>query len=116
MPTRPTLFDVRVTMSVVQILKSARNAYSVVINAAPSGRNGVDAPAVRETRDLLATVTPHVCRQQITHRLVVGYATLMGAGVTEAEPSGRAATEYEMLWFELAAKLNLKVRGANHAS
>lgn len=115
-PTRPTLFDVRVTMSVVQILKSARAAYSVVVNAAPSRRNGVEASAVRETRDLLATVTPHVCRQQITHRLVVGYATLMGAGVIEAEPGGRAATEYETLWFELAAKLGLQARGVHHAA
>jgi chromosome partitioning protein len=114
-PTRPSLFDVRVTMSVIQILKSAQRPYTVVINAAPPRRNGAEAPAVRETRDLLATVTRHVCAEQIAHRLVVGYAILMGAGVIEAEPGGRAAAEYEALWRSLRAKLNERTGSKNVA-
>jgi chromosome partitioning protein len=115
-PTRPTLFDVKVTMAALQILKSAqRAAYAVVINAAPPRRNGAEAPAVRETRDLLATVTRHVYEQQITQRLVLGYAILTGAGVIETEPGGRAAWEYEALWKSLRAKLNQRTGSKNVA-
>jgi chromosome partitioning protein len=106
-PTRPTLFDLRVTRSVIQLLRSTQQAYAVVINAAPARRRDGDAPAVRETREALASVTKRVWPRQITHRMAVVYATLTGAGVAEAEPAGLAAQEYAALWNALRADLKL---------
>ncbi|AUD00259.1 ParA family protein (plasmid) [Bradyrhizobium sp. SK17] len=70
-PTRPTLFDLRVTRSIVQLLKSTQAAYAIIINAAPPRRRDGDAPAVRETREVLAPVARRVWSRQITHRLSV---------------------------------------------
>ena len=106
-PTRPTLFDLRVTRSIVQLLRSTQAAYAIIINAAPPRRRDGDAPAVREAREALAPVARRVWPRQITHRLAVVYATLSGAGVAEAEPAGVAAQEYAALWNALSADLNL---------
>ena len=106
-PTRPTLFDLRVTHSIVQLLRSTQAAYAIIINAAPPRRRDGDAPAVREAREALAPVARRVWPRQITHRLAVVYATLSGAGVAEAEPAGVAAQEYAALWNALSADLNL---------
>jgi chromosome partitioning protein len=106
-PTRPTLFDLRVTQDVIELLRSTRKAYAVVINAAPPRRQDGDAPAVREAREALAPITKRVWSRQITHRLAVGYATQAGAGVAEAEPAGFAAREYAALWNALRVNLNL---------
>lgn len=106
-PTRPTLFDLRVTRSIVQLLRSTQAAYAIIINAAPPRRRDGDAPAVREAREALAPVARRVWPRQITHRLAVVYATLTGAGVAEAEPAGVAAQEYAALWNALSADLNL---------
>jgi chromosome partitioning protein len=106
-PTRPTLFDLRVTRSIVQLLRSTQAAYAIVINAAPPRRRDVDAPAVREAREVLAPVARRVWPRQITNRLAVVYAALTGAGVTEAEPEGFAAQEYVSLWAALSADLKL---------
>lgn len=106
-PTRPTLFDLRVTRSIVQLLRSTQTAYAIVLNAAPPRRRDGDAPAVREARELLAPIARRVWPRQITHRLAVVYATLAGAGVAEAEPAGIAAQEYAALWSALSVDLNL---------
>jgi chromosome partitioning protein len=97
-PTRPTLFDLKVTRSLVQLLKSTSARYAVVINAAPPRRRDGDAPMVRETRDALANIGARLWKRQITHRLAVAYAIISGAGVIETEPEGFAAKEYSALW------------------
>jgi chromosome partitioning protein len=112
-PTRPTLFDLRVTRSIVQLLRSTQAAYAIVINAAPPRRRDGDAPAVREAREVLAPVARRVWPRQITHRLAVVYAALTGAGVAEAEPEGIAAQEYASLWAALSADLKL-IAGVNN--
>lgn len=113
-PTRPTLFDLRVTRSIVQLLKSTQAAYAIVINAAPTRRRDGDAPAVREAREALAPIARRVWPRQITHRLGVVYATLAGAGVAETEPASVAAQEYAALWNALTIDLNL-IAGEKYA-
>jgi chromosome partitioning protein len=107
-PMRPTLFDLKVTRALIQLLQSARASYAVVINAAPPLRQAGDSPMVRETRDALADIGPRLWSRQITHRLAVPYAVIGGAGVMETEPDGFAAREYGALWQAVCNKLKLE--------
>jgi chromosome partitioning protein len=104
-PMRPTLFDLKVTQGLIQLLQSAGADYAVVINAAPPLRREGDSPMVRETRDALAGIGAQLWRRQITHRLAVPYAVIGGAGVIETEPDGFAAKEYGALWQAIYKKL-----------
>jgi chromosome partitioning protein len=107
-PMRPTLFDLKVTQGLIQLLQSARADYAVVINAAPPLRREGDSPMVRETRDALAEIGARLWRRQITHRLAVPYAVIGGAGVIETEPDGFAAREYGALWRTVFKTLKLE--------
>jgi chromosome partitioning protein len=111
-PMRPTLFDLKVTRSLIPILDSAGCSYAVILNAAPPTRDLGESPMAREAREALADVGPRLWRRQITNRVTVPYATVRGAGVVETEPAGHAAYEYRALWN--AVRNTLKLKGPIH--
>jgi cellulose biosynthesis protein BcsQ len=104
-PLRPALFDLKVTRSLIERLRSARGQYAVVINAAPARRDGEDAPLVREARAALLDIGARLWRRQITHRVGIPYAAVAGAGVAEVEPDGAAASEYSALYASISRLL-----------
>lgn len=58
---------------------------------------------------MLASVVVHLFAQQITSRLIVGYATLTGCAVIEAGPAGLARVEYRQLWESWAWRWNVRM-------
>jgi chromosome partitioning protein len=107
-PTRPTFFDLRVTLPYLDLLRSVDRPYGVIINAAPPMRQGEDAPMVRDARQALARITMRVWRGQITHRHAVPYAVTAGRGVAETDPDGAAAAEYRALWSAVAHQSQIR--------
>jgi chromosome partitioning protein len=98
LPMRPTIFDLRATRHWIDLLRSAGQAFGVVINAAPPRREGIDAPAVRDARNALESLGVKPWPGQITHRLVIPQSCISGRGVAETDPAGPAAVEYAALW------------------
>src|SRR2546426_734192 len=49
-PTRPTLFDLSAVRETIDLCRAAHKPYAVVINAAPSKREDVEAPIVTQAR------------------------------------------------------------------
>jgi chromosome partitioning protein len=111
-PMRPTLFDLKVTHSLIPILNSAGCSFAVILNAAPPIRELGESPMVRQAREALADIGPRLWRRQITARVSVPYATVRGAGVAETEPAGHAAYEFRSLWN--AVRNTLKLKGPVH--
>jgi chromosome partitioning protein len=109
-PMRPNLFDLKVTRGLIPLLGSAGARYAVVLNAAPSLRDGIEAPMVRQARDALADIGPRLWKRQITQRSGVAYALVNGAGVIETEPESLAAREYGALWSAVRNALKLEAR------
>ncbi|MBP0115396.1 MULTISPECIES: ParA family protein [Bradyrhizobium] len=109
---RPTLFDLRVTRTAIQLLQSEGARYAVIFNAAPPYRGTCASPMVRDARQALADIGSRLWPHQITHRLSVPYSTVRGAGVAEVEPEGHAAAEYRALWRAICRDLRLD-GGAN---
>jgi chromosome partitioning protein len=111
-PMRPTLFDLKVTHSLIPIFDSAGASFAVILNAAPPIRDLGESPMVRQAREALADIGPRLWRRQITNRVTVAYATVRGAGVVETEPAGQAAHEFHSLWN--AVRNTLKLEGPVH--
>jgi chromosome partitioning protein len=109
---RPTLFDLKVTRTLVPILSSANSSFAVILNAAPPLRDLGESPMVRQAREALADIGPRLWRRQITNRVSVPYATVRGAAVIETEPAGLAAQEFRSLWN--AVRNDLKLEGPVH--
>lgn len=110
-PMRPTLFDLKVTHSLIRILDSVGCSYAVVLNAAPPIREFGESPMVRDARAALKDASPRLWQGQITNRVTVPHATVRGSGVVEFEPAGPAAREFRSLW--AAVSKSLKLEGAN---
>jgi chromosome partitioning protein len=109
---RPTLFDLRVTRTLIQLVQSVGARHAVIFNAAPPYRGACASPMVRDARQALADIGSRLWPHQITHRLSVPYSTVRGAGVIEVEPDGHAAAEYRALWRAIYRDLGLD-GGAN---
>ncbi len=110
-PMRPTLFDLKVTRSLVRILESASRSYGVILNSAPPIREAGESPMVRDARKALKDLQSRVWQGQITNRVTAPHATVRGSGVVEFEPAGPAAREFRSLW---AAVSNTKQKGSEH--
>lgn len=103
-PCRPALFDLEAIFSSIQIAKASRVKYAVVINAAPRGK------LADETREFLQKHDVPVLDTTICHRAAYGHALLDGRSVHEFEPRGKAATEVDALYGEIAKQLSLDKR------
>jgi chromosome partitioning protein len=106
--TRPTFFDLKVTWPYIELLRSGKRLYGIIINAAPPMRQGEDAPMVRDARQALAAAGKALWSRQITQRHAIPYAVIAGRGVIETEPDGPAALEYRALWNVVARSTQIR--------
>jgi len=106
-PTRPTFFDLKVTLPYIDLLRSVDRRHGIIINAAPPMRQGADAPMVRDARQAFAEITKRMWRGQITHRHAVPHSVTAGRSVIETEPDGAAAAEYRALWSMVARQTQI---------
>ena len=97
-PARLAVFDLAAIKETIELARSNRVPYAVVINAAPARRDNAEAPFVTESREVISRLDIPVWAGQITNRADYGYALGTGRGVTEFEPRSQAAAEITALW------------------
>jgi chromosome partitioning protein len=97
-PTRPTVFDLNAVRETIDICRSARKPYAVVINAAPTKRDDQESPIVTEAREGLAKLRVPVWNGQITNRSNFSIALATGEGAKEFDAESPAAAEIGRLW------------------
>lgn len=102
---RPSVFDLSTAQAWIRQLDAGRAPFLTAITAAQPRRSMIDAPTVRDAREILQTRTPHVWRGQISTRQSIVLATAQGKGVIEYEPVGAASAEYLVLWHRLWDRL-----------
>ena len=110
-PCRPGVFDIAAVQETIAFARRARTPYVVVINGAPSRREGGEAAAVAYTRDCLSRMEVPVWGGQITHRADFSLSLVSGQGVNEYDPSSQAAEEISRLWSAIEKSVAV-VRGA----
>ena len=97
-PTRPTVFDLTAVRETIDICRSARKPYAVVINAAPGKRDDQESPIVTQAREGLATLRVPIWGGQITQRTNFSLSLAAGEGAREYDPDSPAAAEIARLW------------------
>ena len=79
-PARPSVFDVAAVTETIEICRTMRTPYAVVINAAPAKRNDAEAAIVADARAGLTGIKAPVWSGQITQRSDLCFALGAGAG------------------------------------
>lgn len=97
-PCRPGVFDIVAVQETIAFARRTRTPYAVVINGAPSRREGSEAAAVAYTRDCLSRLDVPVWGGQITYRTDFSLSLASGQGAREFDASSQAAEEIGRLW------------------
>ncbi|MFZ5732229.1 MAG: AAA family ATPase [Pseudomonadota bacterium] len=97
-PARPGIFDINAVQETIQLCRSNRRPYAVVINGAPAMRDNVESRLVRLAREALAKFRVPVWGGQVTNRADLILALAHGEGAKEYFAEGRAASEISRLW------------------
>jgi len=97
-PCRPGLFDIDAVQETIALAQQARTPYAVILNAAPSKRQGIESSAVAAARKCLAQMDVPVWGGQITHRASYSLALSDGEGVKDFDCDPGSAAEISGLW------------------
>ena len=97
-PTRPTVFDLTAVRETIELCRSARKPYAVVVNAAPVKRDEQESPIVTQAREGLAKLRVPVWGGQITQRTNFSLSIAAGEGAREFDPNSPATAEVARLW------------------
>jgi chromosome partitioning protein len=114
-PCRPGVFDLVAVQETIAFARRLRTPYAVVINGAPSRREGSEAAAVAYTRDCLSRLDVPVWGGQITYRADFSLSLATGQGATEFDASSQAAEEIGRLWGAIEKSVQA-IRGARAAA
>lgn len=94
-PCRPAMFDLEAIFSTVQIAKTAKKPFAVILNAAPRGKLADECRAFLEKNSVpVLAITVHQWAS-------LGHALFDGRSVHEFEPDGKATAEIEALYSHL---------------
>ena len=97
-PTRPTVFDLTAVRDTIDLCRSARKPYAVVLNSAPVKRDDQESPIVAQAREGLAKLRVPLWGGQITQRTNFSLALAAGEGAREYDAGSPAAAEIARLW------------------
>ena len=97
-PARPGVFDLNAIKETIELARSARKPFAVVLNAAPPKRLDEEAPAMVGARASLADLDAPVWSGQISHRAAFSLALAHGEGAKEYDAESYAAAEIARLW------------------
>jgi len=114
-PARPGVFDINAVQETIQICRSARKPYAVVLNGAPARRGEGESPIVAIARETLAKFRAPVWGGQITNRADLLLALGHGEGAREYDAAGRAADEINRLWAAIERSIKA-IRGTQSAN
>jgi hypothetical protein len=112
---RDGVFDVNAVQETIQMCRTARKPYAVVLNGAPARRDDAESPIVTIAREALAKFRAPVWGGQITNRADLLMALGQGEGVREYYAEGRAAAEIGRLWAAIERSVRA-IRGTASAS
>ena len=121
-PVRGSMFDVQGTTETVDRLKRMGKGYALVLNQGEPKKMSVRNREALNAMENLNGGDREVCETVIAMRVAHSDAASTGAGVTEFEPSGKAAKEIEASWQEIkklmgdGAKASSKKKGKAHVS
>jgi cellulose biosynthesis protein BcsQ len=104
-PTRPTVFDLNAVRETIELCRASRKPYAVVINAAPSRREDVEAPMVSQAREGLAKLRVPVWGGQISNRANFSIALAAGEGAREFDSESAATAEISRLWAAISKSI-----------
>jgi chromosome partitioning protein len=95
---RPTFLDLAAAIQTAEIVRRLRKPALVVLNQAPSPRNGVEAPAVKRALDALKLL--RLPAAPVILRARAGYQSALESGrsVEELDPPADAGAEVGELW------------------
>jgi chromosome partitioning protein len=97
-PCRPGVFDLVAVQETIVLARHLRTPYAVVINGAPSRREGSEAAAAAYTRDCLSGMDVPVWGGQISYRSDFSLSLATGQGAKELDANSQAADEIGRLW------------------
>lgn len=97
-PTRPTTFDLRAVARTADLVRGVKCPGLIVINQAQPSRVVGESALTKEARAVAASLGLPTAQTALTSLVAFSYATAEGNGVTEYEPTGRAASEVRSLW------------------
>jgi chromosome partitioning protein len=103
--TRPNFLDIASLLTTAEAVRRLGKPALVVLNQAPSRRNGFEAPVVERAIEALRfTGLPIAC---VGLRARVAYQASLSRGLAafEWEPNGPAAEEVRRLWADVEARL-----------
>ena len=114
-PARPSVFDVAAVTETIEICRTMRTPYAVVINAAPAKRNDAEASIVADARAGLTGIKAPVWSGQITQRSDLCFALGAGAAAKEFDPDSLAAAEIAQLWSAIERSVKA-INGAHESA
>lgn len=92
-PARPSALDIEAARPTMGTLSRLQRPFAFVINQIPTGRTSRPLDASRAL-GLLGVLSPVMVAQRADHLDAIA----LGLGVTEFQPSGKAAEEVRQLW------------------
>ncbi|HEY5306511.1 MAG TPA: ParA family protein [Pseudolabrys sp.] len=100
-PSRPTLLDIEAAKPTVAALRQLGRPFAFVLSQAPATASNARADdAARALGQLGDVATPPIC-SRADHQ----DALALGVGVTERDPTGKAAREVRELWHWISERL-----------
>jgi chromosome partitioning protein len=97
-PTRPGILDLRAIAPTTEVVRAARHAAIIVLNAVPAARGFGENALTAEARRALQSYRLPVAATAIGNRTAFAHALIDGRSVTEFEPHGKAAGELRKLF------------------
>jgi chromosome partitioning protein len=106
-PARPTAFDVRATEKTRDAIKTLGREYAFILNQCPPGSRSSRAQDGARALELMGGLVSPLIASRVDYQT----AAVMGLGVTEINPAGKAAEEMRELWTSVRKRLEVRKHG-----
>ncbi|MEY4255103.1 MAG: hypothetical protein RLZZ141_330 [Pseudomonadota bacterium] len=113
--SRPTVMDLRTMTDMVTTLKSLKLKSVILLNQAPSQRNGREPTLVKEAIDILVGFGLPVAPCCFRSRMAFQASIASGLSAAEQFPDSAAAKEIEAVWAYLSEQIGLKNPAKTHS-
>lgn len=105
-PVRPGPFDIAAAAATLDMARSLKAPFVVVLNHCPPPTRDAEPAIVAETRKILTDMGAPVLPGQVSQRAALSHALVAGQAVSEFDPAGRAATEISTMWAAITRLAN----------
>ena len=103
--TRPNFLDIASLLTTAEAVRRLGRPALVVLNQAPSRRNGMELPVVNRAVEALRFTGLPIASVGLRARAAFQVSMQRGLAVFEWEPNGSAAEEARRLWTDVEARL-----------